>query len=330
MATDLKPTPDLVPPSESFWQQYNHNREFPIGVLLGCVVYALVALVIVLTMRYLMIGPSTKPVPIKPVIYIAGDENEDGDGGRPGEEGGPVGERVPMNQPQTLTPPTTPELMAPKENQSNLSPTIDAQELSASDEGMRAAAFDKMAALDETIRNKITGGAKKDTGGNGNGASALPGVGDGEGGFGGTKTSRRIIRWKLVFNTRSGTDYLAQLAALEASIAVPEAPSWDRLRMYPNPNDSKRYEAADPTTFPEMHFIDDRRSSVSEVAEALNLNETPPYFLAFIPKKMEEELARLERGFRNRKEEEIASTTFQVLVVNGKPQIRVTDQQLKR
>jgi len=213
---------------------------------------------------------------------------------------------------------------------SKLSPDFDTQDLSASDDSSRDAAMDVMKALDEKIRAKLAGGgAEKVTGGNGSGKSALPGEGDGEGGFGGTKTSRRIVRWKLVFNTRSGTDYLGQLSAMKASIAVPEAPRFDTLRLYPNPSDNKTHNQADPTKFPPMHFIDDRVSSVRDVSDALELGFTPPYFLAFIPQEVEEELARLEKGYRNKEEKDIASTTFQVIARGGKPTIVVTDQKLK-
>jgi len=76
-----------VPPEPTFKQQYNSNRELPIGIVIGVLVYAVVALLIVMTLRYWMVGPDKKPVAIKPVLYIEGDANEDGDTGKAGEEG---------------------------------------------------------------------------------------------------------------------------------------------------------------------------------------------------------------------------------------------------
>jgi hypothetical protein len=62
------------------------------------------------------------------------------------------------------------------------------------------------------------------------------------------------------------------------------------------------------------------------LAGALGLNFSPPAFLAFFPKDIEEELAAKERSFRGRKESEIFSTEFQVLMRDGKPTITVISQ----
>jgi len=58
----------------------------------------------------------------------------------------------------------------------------------------------------------------------------------------------------------------------------------------------------------------------------MGLNFSPPKFLAFFPKDIEEELATREREYRGRRENEIFSTTFKVLVRDGRPAIVVTDQ----
>ncbi len=75
-----------------------------------------------------------------------------------------------------------------------------------------------------------------------------------------------------------------------------------------------------------MYFTDNDKISAAKVARALGLNFDPPYFIAFFPKDMENELAAKESNYRNRKEEDIYSTTFRVLERNGQYEIKVTDQ----
>ena len=75
-----------------------------------------------------------------------------------------------------------------------------------------------------------------------------------------------------------------------------------------------------------MNFIDDNEDSVKKVAEALGLDFTPKEFVALIPKDVEDDLAAKERNYRNRAEKDIYSTTFRILVRDGKYTATVTDQ----
>jgi hypothetical protein len=75
-----------------------------------------------------------------------------------------------------------------------------------------------------------------------------------------------------------------------------------------------------------MYFSDSDPKSGKKIGDALGLKFSPPGFIAFFPKEVEEELARKERDFANRKESEIYSTTFRVMKKDGKFVMVVTDQ----
>jgi hypothetical protein len=66
------------------------------------------------------------------------------------------------------------------------------------------------------------------------------------------------------------------------------------------------------------------------VANTLDLDFQPTTFWAFFPKELEEELARLERNYRNRRSEDIEETIFRVTVRGGRPEVVVAEQRLKR
>lgn len=319
-----------APATEQFWDTYNKNLELPIATVATVLIHLAIFVVGIIFIRYLIGSATRKPVPIKPVIFVEGAANEDGDGGRAGDQGGPVGEKLdPQPNQQPIT--TAPDLSSPRENLAKWLPQEDAQNPSLLDDLARSEQAQRMAKMDDAIRKRMQAGfAKKNTGGGGSGASALPGSGDGEGGFGGNTTARRVLRWKLEFSTSGGDDYLDQLAAMKAIVAVPMPPNWKTLRVYPRPNDPKVFQSGDQSDFPAMSFVDDRKDSVAGVAEALGVDPATPYLMAFFPSATEEELARLEKGYRNHKVDDILSTSFTVTVRNGSPRIVVREQTLRK
>jgi hypothetical protein len=81
-----------------------------------------------------------------------------------------------------------------------------------------------------------------------------------------------------------------------------------------------------------IQFADSRRDQVKDVAAALNIPGNPPpkVFWAFFPKSLEEELARKETGYRNRRAEDIEETIFRVTVRGGVFELIVDDQKVKK
>jgi hypothetical protein len=170
-----------------------------------------------------------------------------------------------------------------------------------------------------TIRDlpKIAKGTRDQLPGGNNGKCGVgPGPGSG---------AARALRWELIFRTADGNDYLAQLAVMKATIAIPTPPDWQAYKVFkdlshPVAEPFKRHE------LPALFFIDGDADSAGRLAKALGLEYSPPNFIAFFPKDVEEELAAKERAFGNLKEGEIFSTKFKILVRDGKPSIAVVEQ----
>ena len=57
---------------------------------------------------------------------------------------------------------------------------------------------------------------------------------------------------------------------------------------------------------------------------------TPTAFWAFFPKELEEKLARMETGYRNRRSEDIEETIFRVTIRGGSYELVVDDQRIKK
>jgi hypothetical protein len=117
---------------------------------------------------------------------------------------------------------------------------------------------------------------------------------------------------------------------MKATLLIPQPSDWKTYKSYRLEDSSLRGEDFDISKMPGLHFIDDDAGSASRLARAMGLNFSPPKFLAFFPKDIEDELAAKEREFRGRKESEIFSTTFKILVRDGRPTIVVIGQEAVR
>jgi hypothetical protein len=171
--------------------------------------------------------------------------------------------------------------------------------------------------LSPEVRQKLARGlAPKGAPGRGNGPG--PGSGD-EAGPGGGNIDRRNrpLRWALVFNTRNGNDYLRQLEAFGAILAIPDPRHPDgylvirdlrRVPAEPQPEDIAKIER--------IFWIDDKPESVGSLSRALGL-KAPPHFIVFFPAEFEAKLLRLELDYRGKREDEITETRFDVRLVKG-------------
>ena len=187
--------------------------------------------------------------------------------------------------------------------------------------------------FDKTARDKLLGlGSQRGTPGG-------PGSGDdnkgtGPGGSGSSSTRARSMRWVMRFSTRSGKDYLDQLAALKAIVVVPIPPDGKTAYVFRdliNPRPGTYVEEKEWTKLAgQIQFCDYKKTSVTEVSAALNLNFTPTSFWAFFPKDLEGELSRLEVAYGNKQPEQIEETVFEVTVRGGSSSVVVASQKLKR
>jgi hypothetical protein len=192
-----------------------------------------------------------------------------------------------------------------------------------------AAAFNS---VDEELRKKLLGSARGS--GNEKGRGDDGSKGTGPGGSGSDSTRARTMRWVLRFRTASGEDYVQQLSAMGGTIIVPVPPENKEFLYYPdpkNPSSGRIATAADTRTVAsQVKFGDSRPDSVAGVAGALRLNFKPKSFWAIFPKNVEEELERKERGYRNRRPEDIEETIFRITVRGGNVDVVVDDQKVKR
>jgi hypothetical protein len=123
---------------------------------------------------------------------------------------------------------------------------------------------------------------------------------------------RRLLRWSMVFSTRTGADYAKQLDALGAILAVP-----DREGNYLVIRDLKerpvKAEKEDLRSIKRIFWVDDRAESVGPLAKALELKLEPAHVVAFFPESLEKELLAKEQKYRGLSEGDIAETRFRVV-----------------
>lgn len=322
------PRPPLMPPEEQFWERYSPHYEFPLSTV-GSVAMHIGALVLFLAALWLlarMTGSDRNNVTMASMLVLG-----EGDGAAAmGSGGGSPEENVPTAPTATAPTPVMPEKSLDpvvKEELRDIFPTpsndADApriedlklpQQLQKLNEGLRRKLLDGM-------RNKKGAGPHEGTGASDAAGKGSNIIGDP------TSSQNRSVRWALNFKTASGKDHLKQLAALKATIVIPFPPDWKTLKAYKNADqDSPTVEPFRMESMSGVYFVDDSADSAARIANALGLDFNPPAFIAFFPKDIEELLAQKERDFRGRRESEVFSTEFQVLMRDGKPTITVIAQ----
>lgn len=295
------PRGPLTPPGEQFWKRYSPHYEFPLSSLGSLAMHvAFVAAFVGLLWLLARFTISEKtPVPMHAMTVVGTNTDE-----------GPLAQQVDAlpERKEAVSLETRREVAA--EWHDSLPPVRDL------DPGLRPEdlpSIIRAANLSDELR-KALAGAKQ----------VVPGTGKaGAGKVGPSSSTSRACRWELVFNTKDGKDYVAQLAVMKAALLMTR--DGKAFSVYKDLSHPKA-EAFRREELPELHFIDDDAESVGKVAKVLGLDYAPKSFIAFFPKDIEEELAAKEKAFRNRKESEIFSTKFRILIRDGKPSITVIDQ----
>lgn len=161
-----------------------------------------------------------------------------------------------------------------------------------------------------------------------------PPRGPGRGGPGGASRppDPRMLRWTLLFNTRTGEDYVRQLRGLDAILAVPvkegERPEYRLVR-----NLSQRPAQLldeDLSKINRIYWIDNNPRSVQEVMSALGVRVRPSHFVAFMPHELEQKLLRLEKAHRGLEEDQIFETKFRIVEKDGRFEPEVVEQTPKK
>jgi hypothetical protein len=317
--------PRRQPPEEQFWKHYSPHHEFPLSSVTSVGLHVLVLLLLMLLgwVAYKLGIEDTKPPDIVAVVVAGGggskagvpDGKGDGLGQQPAEAVGPPPD------------PTKPPAEGLKDLQSQVG-GVDPLTLPRSNDSRGRAVniapdvMDRLNAVSETARAKWYGSlGSPSQGGAGRGGGRGPGeggsVGPGNGpGQPQSQRQKRLPRWSMTFSTRNGDDYARQLAGLKpgggAILAVPFGK--DRYEVIRDLSQRPaRGRVEDPAAIQRMFWIDDKPESVAGLAHALQI-EPPPYFVAFFPRELEEELARLEKQKAgNVSEDDIAETRFGVV-----------------
>lgn len=314
-------------PEESFWEKFNAHLEFPLSVVSAVLLHILVLAAILFVIVRLMPKEDRSPTPVQ-LVEVAGlDDGGVGSSGSGGVEDPLVRADAEPDKALVQSLPNPNQL---PEIRDEIRQTIryfdDQGRLPISD--ANAAAY---ASLEESIRKKLLGARAGSGEGPGSGTDGS--VGKGPGGSGADSTLGRNLRWVLRFRVSSGRDYLEQLRAMQAKVLVP-IPGSDRCIFFPDLHDLSRHRIATDDDLRllanQIKFCDTRREAVLQVAGTLGLDFKPTTFWAFFPKTLEEELARLERNYRNRRPEDIEETIFRVTFRAGKPEVVVEEQRLKQ
>jgi hypothetical protein len=126
-----------------------------------------------------------------------------------------------------------------------------------------------------------------------------------------SKREKRMNRWVLVFNTNDGDDYLRQLRAFGAFLAID-----DGYRGYLVIRDLEKKPVVpkleDVTKIDRFYWIDDQARSIKDLSKALGLGSTPPFIIAFFPAELEKELADKELAAFPGEEDDIKETVFTI------------------
>jgi hypothetical protein len=317
------------PPEEEFWEKHNKRLEFPLATVGTVFMHILIAALGIYIIVGLM-GEEDRGNPPLTLMQVGGmDDVGEGSQGSGGQENPDVVKDVdPFKAAKEVL--GTPQAL--KDAQENIKQIVlDDPTGKLPVSAPNAAAYSQ---LDDTIRKKLLGvGAPKGAGNQpGKGFDGTPGTGPG--GTGADSTRARGLRWVLRFKVVGGRDYIEQLRSMGAEVLVPLPPDSKKCLIVRNLNNPQPVIASDADLnrlAGKIQFSDNRPIMVREVLEVLGVN--PPNakaFWAFFPKDLEEELARKEKGYRNRRPEDIEETIFRVTVRGGAFTIEVDDQVAKK
>lgn len=328
-----------LPPEERFWKRHSPNHEFPLSTVLALALFTAAMAFLVLKVQFNWFA-DPEPPSTGAIAISEGPEGEGGDNGQGGQGGdgrpikGPPGKEENLSNSDDRfkndpTPPTPLDQMPhPMVSQEDLP---DVPQDFISDPTVAISAFaDINKEAQKALTRALPKGPSSSSSDGGTGTQGRPG----KKGRPGTATrADRVYRWHIVLDTRSGANYLQQLRFLKAFVGKPEkvgAASMLQYRVFRNLDKTPvRGQLEDPATLDRFYAIDTKPESVRALADAIGLPEQPPHLVIFLPRTLEDELARKELAYRGRAETQIAETQFRVLWRGRTYEVQVTDQRVK-
>jgi hypothetical protein len=305
----LDPGEELTSLGLPWWRRYSPHGEFVWSSGISLLFHLFLVVLIIVIAR-----PFARSEPRAPAVDSVSISDDDGQGD--GSEG--TGDGLPAATAATEhTPEPTDITPADLEKVEKVDPkeVVEVPSVQIADVGekrideARVRISSAREALNRQVASKTKGGA----GGSGTGG------GSGRGG--------RAARWVLKFRTNSAADYLAQLEGLQATLAFElKSGKW---RFFDHPSsDPGSYEDRGLDDENRLFWIDENRPAVQSVADVLHVSARD-FMVAFLPTKLEQRMLELETSYQNRKEEDIASTVFEVARRGGKYDVMVIKQTLK-
>ncbi len=334
-----------VPPDEQFWERYSPHHEAPLSGVGSFALHFLIAGFLLLAgyLGWLGLGGHNTPPPVDVVRFEGGgggDPRGQGDGPGDGKVGHEVVEDAkPADRDQKpADTPARPELkdpvpmtQEPPQVAANTDPERFIKVGTDSAVALSNIGLDTKKMLrDGTTPAGAGKGGKGSGGGEGTGVGPGKGSGKGEGNLTRNQRERRMMRWTLRFQNRTGDEYVRQLAGLGAILGIPKDRAgtsyWVVRDLAHRP---AKLLDEDVYALNRIFWNNTRPEDVSPVLQALGVNVRASHFVAFMPQELEEKLAEDELRFMGLSEDEIQETQFDVRFIRGKYVPVVVEQRRK-
>ncbi len=307
---------------QPFWERYNSRLEMPISITMAILIPVLLA-ALVIFFSYLL--PSSKDNTPPAMTWLDGEDDTGVGSAGDGGVDQPLALGQPPQQSDFQRLPKEVDIAQVKEEIGSI--RVDESTDADISDSMAAA----IATLNKDLRDKIAGSRKGS--GNAAGSGGNEGTGTGIGGTGSDSTRSRALRWVIKFDTRTGKDYLEQIAGLGGEVMLQVNNDNRRMYLFKDPRNAAGRVIASDAELQRLNtllrFEDIRRTSVEAVSDALNLGYVPPMFLVYFPKKLEQKLDLLERQYQNKDPKQIRETVYKVVRRGGEYDLYVLNQILK-
>lgn len=336
------------PLDEPVWKRYSPHGELPLSGAGSFALHALIVGFLVLWGLYLYsyFNKPSRNLPVESVRLDlgGGGGSRTGEGDKPGIGHGPEAVQQGQDNPQQGNKeeaPPRPDLTPAEVKDLNLrfdSETV--RMIQKGPDSMKA-----FARLNDNVRRKLADGLNPGAGRGGRGSGGGKGTGRGTGEGGGmgegkqnlSRREKRMLRWTMKFNTRSGEDYVRQLRGLGAILAIPVKEVKGQPPEYKIVRDLSRRPAQlleeDLSKINRIYWVDQDsgspRSSVSEVMHVLQIPLRPSHFIAFMPIELEQKLFELEKSYKGLEEDQIQETVFRIVESGGTFRPEVMEQTRK-
>jgi hypothetical protein len=347
--TNNRPTTQAPaePHENTIFKRYSAHHELPLSGVGSFALHALaIGLLVLLGVLASMFGfgANKEKVPVEPVKLKI--EKPGGGGNKEGKGGGPGGPRG-SDKELVGNPDGNPDPPDNDPERPRLDPTQIAAIPPEIAKDPAAARYIQKGAPNLAVFSRVNkealekfrtglqdpGKGKGGTGdGGGMGTGTGPGTGTGDGpGKAATLSQRekRMLRWTMVFDTHSGSDYVHQLQGLGAILAIPTPDGKDYRIIRDLSQRPAHPKQEDLSKIQCIYWTDANPRSVRDVAAYLGLQQVPSHFVAFMPEKLEKKLFEMERAFAGRAEDDIFETRFKVRRVGGGYEPYVIHQQAK-